>query len=103
MGWVESAGPGCCAEPVERGGEVSGPGPALIEAQDEAPAGGAEAGGEVQDAVAEPFGFDLAELAGEAQRLRPDGQVVGGQRELEPGSVGVPVLAGYLECCLTCP
>ena len=49
-GWVVSAGPGGSAEPVEGVGELGGPGPVLIGVQDDAAAGGAEAGGEVQDA-----------------------------------------------------
>src|SRR5258706_13802807 len=48
-----SSRPGCCAEPAERGGEVGGPGPVLVEPELPAPAGADQAGGDGGDAVAE--------------------------------------------------
>jgi hypothetical protein len=73
MGWCWSAWPGCGAEPVEGLGEVGGPGPVLTQPQGQASFGADEPAGDVQGAVAQPFGFDLAERDGEAQGL---GQVV---------------------------
>jgi hypothetical protein len=93
---VWSAWPGCGAEPVEGRGEVGGPGPVLIEAQDQSASGADEPTGDVKGAVAEPLGFDLAERAGEAQGLGPGCEVGGGHREFDPGTVGVKVLAGQV-------
>ena len=73
--------------------QLLGPGPSAIEAQvDDAPAAG-DAGGHVQDPVAE--GGDLAvgegRLVGEADELGPADEVEGGEYAFEPG-----VVLGYL-------
>jgi hypothetical protein len=47
-----------------------------------------EAAGDVEEAVAESFGFAACELAVEQQPLGPGEQVLRGQGELEPGGVG---------------
>ena len=91
---VLSAWPGCGAEPVEGLGEVGGPGPVLVQAQDQAVSGADEPAGDVQGAVAQPVGFEFAEGAGEAEGLGPGREVRCGQGELDPPCVGVEVLAG---------
>jgi len=44
--------------------------------------------GDVQDAVAQPFGFAHAVFTIEAELLGPDRDVMRGQRELQPRGVG---------------
>src|SRR3954468_7932492 len=80
-----SAGPGCGAEPGERGREVLGPGPVLVEVQGGDAGGAGEFGGDGADAVAERGGFGSGEVAGEAERLGPGEQVRGGEGEFQPG------------------
>lgn len=78
--WTRRAGSGgrCCErfELFERGEEIGGPGPAVVEAQFGAAA--------VQQPVAQPFGFGVGEVAVEHQRLGPDDQVVREHDDLEP-------------------
>ena len=60
--------------------------------------------GDVQDPVAQPFGFADPVLAVEGEQLGPDHDVVRGERELEPRGVRVEVVerqvvgAGRLQC-----
>src|SRR5258706_2042233 len=82
-----SSRPGCCAEPAERGGEVGGPGPVLVEPELPAPAGADQAGGDVGDAVAECRRLAPGEAAGEAQGPGPGWQVTGGQGQVQPRPV----------------
>jgi len=96
MGAGLSAWPGGGAEPSERGREVGGPGPIPVQAQDLASAGGDEPAGDVQDAVAQSLGLEATQRAGETERLGPGREVRSGQGELDPGTVGMEVLAGQV-------
>jgi hypothetical protein len=84
----------CCrAGPEEsqarvRDGEVPGPGPVGGEPQDEAPGRADEAGGDVQQAIAEGLGRGLGQLALEEVGAAPGQQVGGGEAELEPRLIG---------------
>jgi hypothetical protein len=63
-------------EALERGGEFAGPGPRALDAQ----GGGAgverETGGDVEESVAQAFGFGFGEFAGQQEALGPGDQVV---------------------------
>ena len=83
-GRAASGGPGCGAQPCERRGELSCPGPVPVEPELPAPAGPDQAAGDAGDAVAEGGWLAAGELAGEAQCLGPGEQVGGGQGQLEP-------------------
>lgn len=76
-------------EAFERLEDRAGPGPLGREVQRD-PAGVAgELSGDVQDPVAQPFGFTGAVFAVECEQLRPDGDVVRGEGEFEPRGVRV--------------
>jgi len=66
----------------------------------EAQGGGAgvegEAGGDVQQAVAQALGLDARELAGEQQPLGPADEVVGDQHERQPHLVVLEVAEGQV-------
>src|SRR5262245_58165575 len=85
-GWV--SGSGCwLSELLEAGegrGEVVGPGPAVGDAQSHAAGGAGDAGGYVQQPVAQFLRFGGGQLAVQEQVLGPGEQVDGGQRELQP-------------------
>src|SRR5262249_33868729 len=72
------------------------PRPGLLEPYDGLAASVSDAGGGVQDAVSEPFGFGDGEGAVKAEPLRPDGEVLGDQHELQPGVVADDVDAGQV-------
>src|SRR5512132_2211383 len=86
--WVGSAGGSWQrVEAVVRDGEFPGPGPALSDAQ-VGPAGGADdAGGDVEEPVAQLLRFGPGVFAVEEQRSGPGEQVDADQGELEPGGV----------------
>ena len=75
------------AQPLERGDERVGPGPVAVELEVGAAAVTDELAGDVQQPVTEAFRFGGRELAGQADQLGPAEQVLGDQRELEPGLV----------------
>ena len=84
------AGSGWRGERFERGecgGEVGGPGPGALQAQAGAAGVERETTGDVQEPVAQAFGFGPVELAGEQQALGPGDQVVREADELEPDAV----------------
>src|SRR5215207_10106820 len=64
-------------EAREGGGELAGPGPAGLEAQRGAARVEGQPSGRVQQPVAQRLGFAAGERAVEAQRLRPDAEVLG--------------------------
>lgn len=74
-------------ESGERLGKVGGPRPRRGQAQVAASAAVGDAGGDVQDPVAQPFGFGGGQLAVKQQHLGPGEQVAGGQGEFQPGGV----------------
>ena len=87
--WGWSAAGGERLEAFERAEDRAGPGPLGREVQRD-PAGVAgELSGDVQDPVAQPFGFTGAVFAVEREQLRPDGDVVRGEGEFEPRGVRV--------------
>ncbi len=72
-----SAGLWCeCFELLERGEQLLGPGPAVLEVQFRAAAGEREPSGDVEEAVAQAFGFGFGEFAVKHECLGPDEQVV---------------------------
>ena len=64
-----------------------GPGPVGGEVQGRLAGVAGELSGDVQDAVAQPLGLAELVFAVEREQLRPDGDVVRGERELEPRGV----------------
>ena len=100
--WVERAGRGWSgergAESVEAFGDVGGPAPGLVDAQPDLAGAAGDAGGDVQDPVAE--GVDLAAGqgggVGEADLLGPADQVDRGEDDFEPGVVLAPGTAGQV-------
>ena len=90
-----SAGKGD-TESFEGDHDVVDPWPGVLEAHDRLAAGVGDGGGGVQDTVSEPFGFGHGEGAVEAQPLRPGGEILGDQHELEPGVVADDVGAGQV-------
>ena len=74
-------------EPVERVGELIGPGPPVVDFDlgSALPAG--EAGGDVQQPVAQRLGFGLGQLTAQQDGLGPSDQVGGGEGQLQPGLV----------------
>lgn len=77
-----SAAAGGCErlELLERGEQVAGPGPGVLEVQLGFAAVEREAAGDVQELVAQPLGIGLRELSGQQQCLGPDEQVVRASR-----------------------
>ena len=59
-----------------------GPGPVSVES--EPATGGCDAGGDVEESVADGLGCGASELPGAADLLGPGEQVVGGEAELHP-------------------
>jgi len=55
-----------------------------------------QAGGDVQQAVAQALGFGVGELAGQQQALGPGDQVVGDEHELKPDAVVLEVAEGQV-------
>ena len=81
---------------LERGGESAGPGPGGWEAQCCGAGVEREASGDVQQAVAQAFGFGSGELAGEQQSLGPADEVVRERDDLQPDLVVGEVRNGRL-------
>src|SRR3954447_13827885 len=82
-----SAGCGDRRDPGERGGDLVGPGPAGGDAQPAAALAAGQAGGGVQNAVAQPFRLSLGEVAVEGEDLQPGDQVRGDRGGDAPGLV----------------
>ena len=82
------------AESLERGGERGGPGPVAVELEAGASSVADELGGGVQQPLAKAFGLCFGELAGQADQLGPGEEVLGDQRELEPGLVVLEGVVG---------
>ncbi len=83
------------AEAFEGGEELRSPRPFAREVEDEAAGMPGEAGGDVEQPVAEPLGLAAGELgAREQETLRPEEQVLADQHELEPGRVRLEVAEG---------
>jgi hypothetical protein len=74
-------------EPVERGDDLFGPGPAFGDAEPGAAGGAGDPGGHVEQPVAQGFGFGAGEVAVQQEVLGPGEQVDGGQGEFQPGGV----------------
>ena len=74
-------------EALEGPGQGLYPGPGGVEAQKAAPAGAGQAPGDVKEAVAQPLGLGLCELAVQAQALRPCEEVLGDEHDEHPGGV----------------
>ena len=75
---VSPTGPWKPGEAGERGGDGVGPGPGLCHAQPGAASGAGDAGGDVQEPVAQSFRFRGGEFAVAAQQLGPGEQVDAG-------------------------
>ena len=86
------------AEALPGGRYGAGPAPGGVDAEPELAGASGDAGRDVQDPVAE--GADLATgqigSAGETDQLGPGHQISGGQDDLQPGSIGLKIVAGYL-------
>ena len=63
------------------------PRPAALQAKDDSASVADDPGGHVQQAVAQRLGFGHGQLAVQQQGLRPAGEVLGGQDQLQPDSV----------------
>ena len=72
---------------MEGGDERFGPGPIGLEPEAGAAAVADDPPGDMQEPVAQPLWFGACDLAGQAEQLHPAEQVLGDQRELEPGLV----------------
>lgn len=72
---------------LKRGGELAGPGPARLDAQGCAAGVKGETSGGVQQPIAKRLGLAGRQRAVEAERLGPDAEVLGDQRDLEPDLV----------------
>ena len=88
-GGLGSAVGGERSQAFEGAEDRCGPGPVGGEVQGDVAGVAGELPGDVQDAVAQPFGLADRVLAVEREQLGPDHDVVGGQRELEPRGVRV--------------
>jgi hypothetical protein len=76
---------------MEGGGEIGGPRPVGLEAELRAACVEGQAGGDVQQPVAQALGFAAGEFVGEQQALGPGDEVVGDQDELQPDAVVLEV------------
>ena len=76
-------GPGQGGEAGERGGESGRPGPGGGDAEPGAALPAGEAGGDVQEPVAQRFRFGAGQVAVEQGGLGPGDQVRGGQGEFD--------------------
>ena len=77
-------------QPGERAGQLGRPGPGALQAQDHAAGVADDAGGDVQQPVAQRLGLGHGERAVQQQRLGPAGEVLGGQDQLQPDGVAAP-------------
>ena len=99
---VLSRAPGC-AQSFERGRERRGPWPVGVELEAGASAVVDELPGGVQQPMADAFGFGGREFAVKADQFRPRQQVLGDQRELQPGLVVLEGVVGRLRMPVSLP
>ena len=86
------------AEALPGGRYGAGPAPGGVDAEPELAGAAGDAGCDVQDPVAEGVDLAAGQLrgVGESDQLGPGNQVSGGQDDLQPGSIGLKIVAGYL-------
>ena len=90
---VESGGrPREGADPLERPEEVSEERVVGGETQHEPAAGATDAGGDGDEAEAQPLGVASPLALGQGEQLQPAEQVVGDERDQQVGPVGVEAL-----------
>src|SRR5436190_5175155 len=89
-----SGGLGQGADPVPGGHDHRCPGPGGGDFEVLPTAAAGQAGGGVQDAVAQFFGLGAGEVAVEGEQPQPGEQGGGGQRGGEPGAVDGQLVAG---------
>jgi hypothetical protein len=77
------------AEAVEGAAQGVSPWPGSGQVQDGAPAGAGEAGGDVEEAVAQAFGLTPRQVAVKQKELCPREEVLGDEDEFQPGRVHV--------------
>jgi len=82
------------AESGEGGEEFVCPGPGVREVEGALASGAGDASGDVEEPAAEPLGLGEFEFPAERELSEPGEQVLGEQRELEPGPVGRECLEG---------
>ena len=91
-GWSTAQRQG--SQPGERPGELDGPWPGVLQAKDD-PAGVADdPGGDMPQPVAQRLGLGHGQVAVQQQRLGLDGEVLGGQDQLQPDGVAAPAVKG---------
>ena len=80
------------------GRDGGGPAPGGVDAQAQLAGAAGDAGCDVQNPVAEGRDLDAGQLGcvGESDELGPGDQVGGGQDDLEPGGVGLEIMAGQV-------
>ena len=93
LAWGSAPGQGC-SESLEGSQELVSPGPGVVDTEVEATASGGEAGGDVEEPVAEGFGFGFGQFTVEAEELGPCQQIGGDDRSGEPGLVTDEVFEG---------
>jgi hypothetical protein len=81
-------------KPVEGVGELIRPGPTMVDSDSGSALPAYEAGGDVQQPVAQHLGLGLGQVVGQEGGLGPSDQVGRGQRELQPGLVDRQVAGG---------
>lgn len=86
--WWWSGWPGCGASRANSVARSLGPRPVAVDPEVQSSAGAHQAGGDVQQPVAQRGGFAAGQLAVEAEGLHPGEQVGRGQREFEPDPLG---------------
>ncbi len=79
--------PGCGAQAGERGGQLGGPGPLLVDLEVPGAGGAGESGGDVQQPVAQRRRLAAGQFAVQAEHLGPGEQVGRGQGQFEPDLV----------------
>jgi hypothetical protein len=86
------------ADGLPGGGDLCGPSPGGVDAEPGSAGAAGDAGGDVQDSVTErgDLGAGQAEVGAESDEPAPGDQVGGGQRDLQPGGVGVKRMAGQV-------
>jgi hypothetical protein len=76
-----------CGEVTECGGQICCPGPGFGDPEPGLAGGAGEAGGGVQEPVAQFLGFRGGEVAVQEEVLGPGEQVDAGEGQFEPGGV----------------
>ena len=86
------------AEALPGGGDRFGPAPGGVDAQPELAGSFGDAGGDVQDPVAEGGDLGAGQLGGvgEGDEFGPGDQVSGGQDDFQPGGVGLKFMTGQV-------